>query len=90
MIDAALLDQLGTGAGWALLGVVVLMIFRGRLITPREARAMERRIEALEAAGIVKDQTISEFSDAISNNTSALGTNNALLTSLVHVARERP
>lgn len=76
-------------AGWAIVGQVVRMVFRGQLLTPREAKAMERRIEALETASSVKDETISEFKDAISNNTSALGTNNALLSSLVRVAQER-
>lgn len=76
-------------AGWAIVGQVVRMVFRGHLLTPREAKAMERRIDALEASSIVKDETISEFKDAISNNTSALGTNNSLLTSLVNVAQEK-
>ena len=35
------LNALGVGAGWAIVGVVVLMIFRGQLLTPRSE---ERRV----------------------------------------------
>lgn len=77
------------GLGWGIVGQVVRMVFKGQLLTPREARAMERQLELKDAAMIVKDETISEFREAISNNTSAIATNNALLGSLVNVAREK-
>lgn len=76
------LDLLGYGSGWAIVAMGVVMIFRGRLLTPREAAAMERRIEAQASTIEQQNKTIAEFVDAIS-------TNNALLASLHDVARER-
>lgn len=83
MIDVPLAILVAAaGAGWTLVGYGVRMIFRGQLLTPREARAMEHRAETAEKAGALKDQTIAEFTDAVS-------TTNALIASLHDVARER-
>lgn len=82
MVEGLSLGVLGIGSGWAIVCLGVVMIFRGALVTSREANAIERRAEAAEAAGVLKDKTIAEFVDAI-------GTNNALLASLHDVARER-
>jgi hypothetical protein len=76
------LNLVGYSAGWAIVALVVVMIFRGLLLTPREARAMERRMEAQASTIEQQNRTIAEFVDAIS-------TNNALLASLYDVARER-
>lgn len=76
------LNLIGYGSGWAIVALVVVMIFRGKLLTPREADAMERRMAAQASTIEQQNKTIAEFVDAIS-------TNNALLASLHDVARER-
>jgi hypothetical protein len=65
------------------------MVFKGQLLTPREAKAMERHIEKLEQTALVKDETISEFVTAINGVKDVVATNNALLSSLYTVAREQ-
>lgn len=77
------------GLGWGIVGQVVRMVFKGQLLTPREAKAMERRIDKLEQTGLVKDETISEFVAAIHGVKEVVATNNALLASLHTVAREQ-
>lgn len=76
------LGALGIGSGWALCAVVVLMIFRGDLRTPREAKAQDRRIEALERNLETKDKTIAEF-------TAASEVSNELIRAMLRVSRER-
>lgn len=39
-VEGTLLSGLGYGSGWALVAMVVVMIFRGTLITRREADAL--------------------------------------------------
>lgn len=77
------------GLGWGIVGQVVRMVFKGQLLTPREAKAMERRLDRLEETAGVKDETISEFVDAIHGVKEVVATNNALLSSLYAVAREQ-
>lgn len=71
--------------GGSVVGVIVLggwMIATGRLVTRREADAKDRQIEAQMSLLATKDQTISDFRDAIA-------TSNALTRALLDVARER-
>ena len=49
---------LGIGSGWAIVCALVMMLFRGDIITKREARAMERRIEALTKALETRDEQV--------------------------------
>jgi uncharacterized coiled-coil protein SlyX len=77
------------GLGWGIVGQVVRMVFKGQLLTPREAKAMERRLDKLEETAGVKDETISEFVAAIQGVKEVVATNNALLASLTAVAREQ-
>lgn len=81
-MDGLNLDLLGYGSGWAIVCVVVIMIIRGDLITKREARGLERQVSASEAREAVKDETISEFVEAISTST-------AMIQAVLDVATER-
>ena len=83
------LNALGVGAGWAIVGVVVLMIFRGQLLTPREARGMERRMEAQASTIEQQNKTIAEFAAAVNGVKDVVATNNALISSIYTVAREK-
>jgi hypothetical protein len=82
VIDGVSLSVLGYGSGWAILALVVLMIVRGKLITPREADGMQRQLDAKDAALAVKDQTIASFKDSVE-------TNNHLIRAVLEVAEER-
>lgn len=77
------------GLGWGIVGQVVRMVFKGQLLTPREARAMERRNDRLEETAGVLRETNSEFVTAIQGVKEVVATNNALLSSLYTVAREQ-
>lgn len=87
MIEGLSLEALGVGSGWAILAVVLLtffrMIARGRLITPREADAMQRRIDKQDEALQVKDATIAKFTDGIELN-------NDLVRAFLRVAEKGP
>lgn len=77
------------GLGWGIVGQVVRMVFKGQLLTPREAKAMEKRLDRLEETAAVKDATISEFVTAIHGVKEVVATNNSLLSSLHVVAGEQ-
>lgn len=83
------LGTLGYGSGWAIVALGVVMIFRGLLLTPREARAMERRMEAQASTIEQQNKTIAEFTRAVDGVKDVVATNNALLSSLYTVAREQ-
>lgn len=72
MIDGITLTQAGTGAGWGLLALVLLTLFRmistGRLLTQREGDAMQRRIDKQDEALVLKDATIARFTEGIELN----------------------
>jgi hypothetical protein len=50
--DGLDLTQVGYGSGWAIVAVVVLMIFRGLLVTRREADSYLTRAESAEANNV--------------------------------------
>lgn len=87
MIEGLDLGVLGAGSGWAVLAVVLLtffrMVARGRLITPREADAMQRRIDKQDEAIALKDATIAKFTDGIELN-------NDLVRAFLRVAQRGP
>jgi hypothetical protein len=72
VIEGIDLTAVGAGSGWAVLAVVLLtffrMVARGRLITPREADAMQRRIDKQDEAIALKDATIAKFTEGIELN----------------------
>jgi hypothetical protein len=84
MIDGISLAAVGAGSGWGVLAVVLLTIFRmiarGRLITPREADAMQRRIDKQDESLVLKDATIAKFAEGVELN-------NDLVRAFLHVAR---
>lgn len=82
MIAGIPIEILGYGSGWAILSLLVIMIFRGDLRTTREAKAQDRHIETLAKSIETKDQTISEFRETIA-------TSNALIQAVLDVAQER-
>jgi predicted transcriptional regulator len=76
------LNLVGYGSGWAIVAVGVLMIFRGRLITKREADGMQRVIDA-------RDKTIELQGVAISAIAESVETNNHLIRAVLKVAEEQ-
>lgn len=78
-IPAGLPNGIGVVAVVLFVGV---LLFRGTLVTRREADAKDRQIEALTAANAEKDHTISDFKDAIA-------TSNSLIKAVLDVAREQ-
>lgn len=82
MIDGLSLGTLGIGSGWAIVALGVIMIFRGDLITKREARGLERRADAAVGRLDLKDKTIAEFA-------SVVGTSNAMIKAVLDVAEQR-
>lgn len=82
MIDGLSLGTLGIGSGWAIVCLIVVMIFRGDLVTRREHDASERRAIAAEGRSDLKDKTIAEFA-------SAVDTSNSLIKAVLDVAEER-
>lgn len=82
MDTSALLPVLGYGSGWALLGIVVLMVFNGKLITVREADGMQRQIDAQAETLKVRDETIAGF-------TEGFATSNELIRAVLKVAEEK-
>jgi len=71
--------------GIGVVGIVALLgwlLATGRLATRREVDAKDRQIEALMQRDVIKDQTISDFSKAISES-------NALTRAFLDVARDR-
>jgi predicted transcriptional regulator len=76
------LNLVGYGSGWAIVAVGVLMIFRGRLITKREADGMQRVIDA-------RDKTIELQGVAIKAIAESVETNNHLIRAVLKVAEEQ-
>jgi hypothetical protein len=71
------------GLGVVGLSVLICLGFvRGWIITRREANAMQRQIEALMDRDVIKDQTIADFSKAISES-------NSLTRAFLDLAREK-
>jgi hypothetical protein len=83
------LATLGYGSGWAIVALGVVMIFRGLLLTPREAAAMERRMEAQASTIEQQNKTIAAFATAVDGVKDVVATNNSLLSSLYTVASEQ-
>lgn len=81
-IEGVNLGVVGIGSGWALVTVFVLMLFRGSVITGREARALQRRLDAAEEREAIKDQTIANFRESVD-------TSNQLIRAVLDVAQER-
>lgn len=52
------LTGLGIGSGWAIVCVLVLMLFRGTLVTRREVDAKDKHIEALTSLLSTKDEQL--------------------------------
>lgn len=82
MIEGLDLSVVGYGSGWAIVCLVVVMIFRGTLRTKREADAQDKQLDAMREVLVTKDRTISEFRDSIA-------TSNDLIKAVLDVARER-
>ena len=68
--------------GWILVGMCVLGIFRGSLITRREAEGKDRELEAMREILATKDKTIADFTEATAAST-------AMIKAVLDVARER-
>jgi hypothetical protein len=87
VIEGIDVGVLGAGSGWAVLAIGLLQFFRmvarGRLITPREADAMQRRIDKQDEAIALKDATIAKFTEGIELN-------NDLVRAFLRVAEKRP
>lgn len=66
----------------ALLGIVIWMLFTGRIVTRREANGKDEEIRYLRQTLAVKDQTIDDFKEVLAPNT-------ALIQAFLDVARER-
>lgn len=85
-MDEATLGVAGIASGWTVVTIMVLGLYRalskGKLITPREAREMQRRIVRLEEALDTKDDTIASFKDSLATSTEAI-------RAVLEVARER-
>lgn len=82
-IGEVTLGALGVaGAGWAVVAMMTRMIARGRLITPREADAMQRRIDKQDEAIELKDATIAKFRETVELN-------NDLVRAFLRVAEKR-
>lgn len=90
MIDGISLTQAGTGAGWGVLAVVLLALFRmiatGKLLTQREGDAMQRRIDKQDEALATKDATIARFTEGVEMNNDLV---RAFLTVARHAAEEK-
>lgn len=87
VLDGYAVGEAAIYGGWAVLGVVLLTLFRlitsGRLLTKREGDAMQNRIEKQDEALDLKDETIARF-------TSGVELNNDLVRAFLHVARSGP
>jgi ABC-type transporter Mla subunit MlaD len=57
-LDLSPLTGLGIGSGWAIVCLLVIMLFRGTLVTRREVDAKDRYIEALTQALSTKDEQL--------------------------------
>ena len=83
-IEGLSLGAVGAGAGWTILALVLWKWFRmianGRLLTPREGDAMQRRIDKQDEELKESRATIAKFVDAIELN-------NDMVRAFLQVAR---
>jgi hypothetical protein len=81
VVDGVNLGVLGIGSGWALVALGVLMIFRGQLITKREAANMQRQNDA-------KDEELKEWRASVPAMRESLETNNHLIRAVLQIAED--